>query len=55
MEQKSTEELSSIVNNELLSKLEGVSGVASVSISGDIEKEIQVVLDQEKLSRSTRK
>lgn len=55
MEQKSTEELSSIVNNELLSKLEGVSGVASVSISGDIEKEIQVVLDQEKIEQINEK
>src|SRR5699024_6390478 len=55
MEEKSTEELSSIVNNELLSKLEGVSGVASVSISGDIEKEIQVVLDQEKIEQINEK
>ncbi|CVI67984.1 Swarming motility protein SwrC [Clostridiales bacterium CHKCI001] len=55
MEQKSTEELSTIVNNELVSKLEGVNGVASVSVSGDIEKEIQVVLDQEKIEQINEK
>lgn len=55
MEQKSTEELSLIVNNELMSKLEGVNGVASVSVSGDIEKEIQVVLDQKKIEQINEK
>ncbi len=55
MEGKSSEELSKIVNDELIPKLEGVNGVASVSVNGDIEKEIQVVMDQEKMDQINEK
>ncbi len=55
MEDKSREELSQLVNDELIPKLEGVNGVASVSVNGDVEKEIEVVMDQKKIDRINEK
>ena len=42
-------ELSDFVNETLLPKLEGISGVAGVSVSGCVETQIHVILNQEKL------
>ncbi|MBR6608263.1 MAG: efflux RND transporter permease subunit, partial [Oscillospiraceae bacterium] len=44
-------ELTSFVNNTLMNKLEGTAGVASISTSGAIEKQINVLLSQEKLDK----
>ena len=45
------EELSDFVNEELERKLTGISGVASVDISGTLERQMHVVLDGEKLDK----
>lgn len=42
-------ELTSFLNDTLINKLEGVAGVASISTSGAIEKQINVLLSQEKI------
>lgn len=47
----SSEDLTRLVNDELVPKLEGVNGVASVSVSGGIEKKIQVTLDPAKIEQ----
>lgn len=44
------EELTNYVNNDLLSQIERISGVASVSTSGAYESEIQVFLDQDRIA-----
>ena len=44
-----TIELTSFLNDTLMNKLEGVSGVASISTSGMVEKQINVLLSQEKI------
>ncbi|MDD3193657.1 MAG: efflux RND transporter permease subunit [Oscillospiraceae bacterium] len=44
-----TAELTSFLNDTLMNKLEGVAGVASISTSGAIEKQINVLLSQEKI------
>ena len=41
--------LSDLVSDELTGKLEGVSGVASVSVSGAVTREAHVILDEKKL------
>lgn len=41
--------LTNYVNNDLLNKLEGVDGVASVSTMGTVEEGINVVIDEKKL------
>lgn len=41
--------LTSFLNDTLMNKLEGVSGVASISVSGAIEKQINVLLSQKKI------
>ena len=48
---KGVEELSDFVNEELEQKLTGISGVASVDISGTLERQMHVVLDGEKLDK----
>ena len=45
------EQLSDFVNEELEQKLTGISGVASVDISGTLERQMHVVLDGEKLDK----
>ncbi|MBQ3548348.1 MAG: efflux RND transporter permease subunit [Oscillospiraceae bacterium] len=45
------EELSDFVNDELEQKLTGISGVASVDISGTLERQMHVILDEEKLDK----
>ena len=42
-------QLSDFVTEELTGKLEGVSGVASVTVSGALTREAHVILDQEKM------
>ncbi len=42
-------ELTTLVENEVLPELEGIEGVASVSTSGTIEEQVQVMLRQDKL------
>lgn len=43
-------ELTSFLNDTLINKLEGVAGVASISTSGAIEKQMNVLLSQEKIN-----
>lgn len=47
--------LSDFVTDELSPKLEGVSGVASISVSGAVTREAHVILDAEKLSALSEK
>ena len=42
-------QLSDFVTEELTGKLEGISGVASVTVSGALTREAHVILDQEKM------
>ena len=42
-------ELSDLVTDELTGKLEGISGVASVDVSGAVTREAHVILDQQKM------
>ena len=46
-------ELSDFVDEELTAKLTGITGVASVDISGTIDREMHVVLDAEKMAALT--
>ncbi len=47
----STVELTDFLNNTLMPKLEGITGVARVTTSGAVEQELHVVLDQNKIDR----
>ena len=49
MEGMSTVELTEFLNETLMNKLEGISGVARISASGTIVQELHVILDQEKI------
>ncbi len=42
-------ELSDFVEDEILGKLEGISGVASVDVSGSVTRQAHVILDEKKL------
>ncbi len=42
-------ELSEFVENTLTSKMEGITGVASVSVSGLVQRQMNVILSQEKM------
>ena len=44
-------DLSDLVTDELTNKLEGISGVASVSVSGAVTREAHVILDQQKMDK----
>ena len=48
-EGKDVYELSDLVTDELTGKLEGISGVASVDVSGAVTREAHVILDQAKM------
>ncbi len=48
-EGKSNVELTQFINDEVLSELEGVSGVASVDMSGNVSEQINVFLSQAKI------
>lgn len=51
MEGMSTVELTDFLNETLMPKLEGITGVARISTSGAVEQELHVVLDQQKIDR----
>ena len=46
-------ELSDFVDNELTGKLTGITGVASVEVMGTMDREMHVVLDEEKMAALT--
>lgn len=41
--------LTDLLNNGLLADLEGIEGVAAVSVSGDVQKQVSIVLNQDKI------
>ena len=49
MEGMSTVELTDFLNETLMNKLEGISGVARISSSGTVTQTLHVILDQEKI------
>ena len=49
MEGMSTVELTDFLNETLMNKLEGITGVARISTSGTVVQSLHVVLDQEKI------
>ena len=49
MEGKDTVQLTQFLNDTLINKLEGISGVAQISTEGMVEQQLHVVLDQDKL------
>ena len=50
---KDVTELSDFVENTLTQKLEGISGVASVAVSGTVQRQAHIILSQEKLDALT--
>ena len=52
---KDVNDLSDFVEDTLTPKLEGITGVASVSVSGAVERQVHVVLSQEKLDALSRR
>ncbi len=48
-------DLTNLLNSELLVKLEGIEGVASVSVSGSVTESVQVKLSQEKIDEVNRR
>ncbi|MDO4811398.1 MAG: efflux RND transporter permease subunit, partial [Eubacteriales bacterium] len=54
-EGKDITELSDFVSDTLRSKLDGITGVASVDISGNVERQLHVILSQEKLDALSKK
>lgn len=48
-------DLTDLVNNEILPELESIEGVASVSASGTIEEQVQVMIREDKLEAVNRK
>ncbi len=48
-------ELTDLVNNEVLPELESIEGVASVSVNGTIEEQVQVLLREEKIKEVNKK
>lgn len=54
-EGKDVTELSDFVSNTLVGKLDGITGVASVDISGNVERQLHVILSQEKLDALSKK
>ena len=49
MDNMTTVELTDFLNETLMNKLEGITGVARISASGMVEQTLHVVLDQEKI------
>ena len=43
------------LNNEVLPELESIEGVASVSVNGTIEEQVQVLLREEKIKEVNKK
>ncbi|MBO5317940.1 MAG: efflux RND transporter permease subunit [Oscillospiraceae bacterium] len=55
MEGKDTMELTQLLDEELLNKLEGVAGVARISTSGTVVQQLHVVLDQKRIDEVNEK
>ena len=55
MEGMSTVELTEFLDDTLMNKLEGISGVARISASGTVEQELHVILDQAKIDALNQK
>ncbi len=53
-EGKSNVELTEFINDEVLSELEGVSGVASVDMNGNVQEQVNVLLSQAKIDNLNR-
>jgi len=51
MEDMDTVQLTQFIEEDLMNKLEGVSGVAQISTQGMVEQQLHVILDQEKLDK----
>ena len=51
MENMDTIELTQMLNDSLMNKLEGIEGVARISVSGAVEQQLHVVLDQQMIDR----
>ena len=49
MDGMTTVELTEFLNDTLMPKLEGITGVARITASGTVEQELHVVLDQQKI------
>lgn len=47
--------LTEFLNDTLMTKLEGIPGVARISASGMVEQELHVILDQDKIDRVNRR
>lgn len=52
---KDITQLSDFVNDTLSPKLEGITGVASVTVSGTVERQLHVILSQKKLDDLSRR
>lgn len=48
-------EITSLVNDELLSELESLEGVASVNTSGEVEESVQVIIREDKIKSTNDK
>lgn len=48
-------EITSLVNDELLSELESLEGVASVNTSGEVEESVQVIIREDKIKSMNNK
>ncbi len=55
MDGMGTVELSTFADETLLNKLESITGVASVSATGIVESQINVVLDQKKINKQNKR
>ena len=55
MDGMNTIELTDFLDETLMNKLEGISGVARISTSGMIRQEIHVILDQKKIDATNRR
>lgn len=51
MDGRTTVELTEFLNDTLMNKLEGISGVARISSSGTVKQELHVILDQAKIDK----
>ena len=51
MEDMDTIELTQMLGDSLMNKLEGIEGVARISVSGAVEQQLHVVLDQQMIDR----
>ena len=51
MEDTDTIELTQMLDESLMNRLEGIEGVARISVSGGVEQQLHVVLDQQMIDR----